>query len=1138
MHPIFMLLFVVPTFAVDKDHDPKETTTAKEVGASVLPYPADIRSCPFLKREKGYHFLAKDWQFSQTGLDLFRKHPLVKHTDYSQSKVAILDTGLNVAKNPKAGQRLKGAASDKVKDDDHGHGTHVAGTTASKAFGVNPRLQIVPYQLGMENHDAFSSSIVNSLIEVGKNPEIKVVNLSMSSMEDPLIREQVLALAKQGVWIVYASGNDGEKNNDASAMLRELSEVPELFSVGALNYFGTLASFSNYGPNVDFYAPGVRINSLNASYDPKTKRSKPKAVMSGTSMAAPYASGVLATLRAIDPKMTPEELKALIKETSLLRGTKDVIEQINPLLMVTYLHVIGKARASGECSGIVACLPLAKRAVQAEVAKLEKDLEPPPGNDCKSWERFHERLRRGYFLSRGQNPAFSGPLVRIALGAGKGDAAESVYYQSRESQPAFLDDYRTAHGGVLAERELKAAKSFHEKGIPAEPISFNSSKEELEVSLGNLDTIWKRCESHFFNKPEQGFCASMLEGAPRGFRLALAKRLVDAKRPLVSASFLIRDLNLKADPEGHLLHKALLPLLIEGLPTQPPDSYGLQTLSYELPSLSLTDRKKFAVLLRDCVAKVALDNGGATCKELLEVSRAYTEPDLSSADMLELEKALLEDSELTPSEAKVELHLHRLRAGFLDFKAAESTLRELFASLKEVDGKFTKWELSNGLSGRGHLFAKLEEMAGDPRLAEVLGRLLSNPSTLKQASEMFTAKRNGLEVPWESVFSKLIRTMKPEARKAFLKEVPETWMPKEEDHGKRFYDFLEANQNLPEVAEVIAKLKTKEQPSEFWKETRLRYLRRTIDEAKGPVPELVEFLNESPGQKTNALRTISKELAVRDPAFLVELGKIGEEVSKKDSKLDGDEMLSWIGLHSPFGSAAKATAIGDKTAPVLVPNLAGILKARRSWGYDNGTLSSVGMTLRTWMQGKPERAAQALDQFGAFIQDSDFMSASAVDEGDSRRIESNYRRKDTFLALSALTTESGGEAYLAEHPAMLAWMVKQATDSEVDYYLKHVAYSKPLMKELRAKFPEKPPEKGAAGLPNWMLSVAAQDPRSADRAIRYLKASPGSDMRDALKSLVLSHPDKLTYEQKREIDALVGSVKDTDTSDSSEGVWK
>ena len=85
-----------------------------------------------------------------------------------------------------------------------------------------------------------------------------------------------------GVTVVIAAGNQGDlTTNYSPANITENGT----YVIGATGLFDLFSSFSNYGSNVKFVAPGEFIYSTwkNGGYG----------ILSGTSMAAPHVSGLL-----------------------------------------------------------------------------------------------------------------------------------------------------------------------------------------------------------------------------------------------------------------------------------------------------------------------------------------------------------------------------------------------------------------------------------------------------------------------------------------------------------------------------------------------------------------------------------------------------------------------------------------------------------------------------------------------------------------------------------------------------------------------------------------------------------------------------------------------------------------------------
>lgn len=106
---------------------------------------------------------------------------------------------------------------------------------------------------------------------------------------------------------VIAAGNDGQDNNKFPTFPANV-RVANAITVAATLGNAKLASFSNYGETtVDIAAPGTAIVSSVPSLDHKQLLP-----MSGTSMAAPYITGVAAHILDVNPALTPQQVKAVL----------------------------------------------------------------------------------------------------------------------------------------------------------------------------------------------------------------------------------------------------------------------------------------------------------------------------------------------------------------------------------------------------------------------------------------------------------------------------------------------------------------------------------------------------------------------------------------------------------------------------------------------------------------------------------------------------------------------------------------------------------------------------------------------------------------------------------------------------------
>ena len=247
-----------------------------------------------------------------------------------------------------------------------GHGTHVTGIAAgndltlsdgTKVGGSAPGSKIIPISTGativvlgtdaalnwvLENHAAPCGAGVPA----STCPPIKVINNSYGPAGggtfDPNSATVLLqrALAAEGVVTVWANGNDG---GDGSANLSNppgQDPTPGIISVASFNDLGTgtrdgtVSSFSSRGLASaqsswpDISAPGENILSACRLYlvicatglQPKNGPSLLDLgtynVISGTSMAAPQITGIVAQLFQVAPYATPGQIENAIKSTA------------------------------------------------------------------------------------------------------------------------------------------------------------------------------------------------------------------------------------------------------------------------------------------------------------------------------------------------------------------------------------------------------------------------------------------------------------------------------------------------------------------------------------------------------------------------------------------------------------------------------------------------------------------------------------------------------------------------------------------------------------------------------------------------------------------------------------------------------
>lgn len=197
-----------------------------------------------------------------------------------------------------------------------GHGTNSAGVIGTignniGCIGVNRNVSIVSLKVTNKHGSAFSSNVAEA-IEYAEKNNIFILNLSLawkhnSSMYDKPLEEIIKSYS--GL-VICGAGNDGVDNDGNNPSYPSSYALDNIISVGAYDQNHDRAIWnqsesSNYGINsVDIYAPGSNIYTtfLNDGYNNAN----------GTSIAAPYVTGVAALLLSLNKNLTPTQLKEAI----------------------------------------------------------------------------------------------------------------------------------------------------------------------------------------------------------------------------------------------------------------------------------------------------------------------------------------------------------------------------------------------------------------------------------------------------------------------------------------------------------------------------------------------------------------------------------------------------------------------------------------------------------------------------------------------------------------------------------------------------------------------------------------------------------------------------------------------------------
>lgn len=242
----------------------------------------------------------REYQFTHTGKGI---------------TVYVIDTGINIAHQEFQGRASIAAnfipVTGKDGGDCHGHGSHVAGIIGGVHFGVAKKVKLV----GLRALDCEGRGTLADVLEavdwVAKNAAPRsVVNISIGTQASLELDKAIEALWKKGITFVVSAGNAG-----TDACLQSPARATEALTVGATERGDGRAWYSNEGRCVDIFAPGTDILSAHMGKKDSTK------ILSGTSMATPFVSGVMALML----EQYPNESVSNVRKTMLKSATQGVV---------------------------------------------------------------------------------------------------------------------------------------------------------------------------------------------------------------------------------------------------------------------------------------------------------------------------------------------------------------------------------------------------------------------------------------------------------------------------------------------------------------------------------------------------------------------------------------------------------------------------------------------------------------------------------------------------------------------------------------------------------------------------------------------------------------------------------------------
>ena len=257
-----------------------------------------------------------------------------------------------------------------------GHGTHVAGIIAADStsaadgsrLGVAPEAELACFAIGAVISTTAVVTAFDHILSTPGHFDIDVINNSWGNSfrqfdpKDP-VNVATKALAKEGITVVFAAGNSGYENAEAS--VSPFNQAPWVISVAAGALDRTRGDFSSNGlqfdnsrpvaigaeghtvaegdriglVHPDLTAPGVDIS---ATCDSTGTVIGPcpdggQATASGTSMASPHVAGAAAVLLQAQPRLSPKKVRLALQASA--SPVRDAEGRRLPFWQVGFGHV-------------------------------------------------------------------------------------------------------------------------------------------------------------------------------------------------------------------------------------------------------------------------------------------------------------------------------------------------------------------------------------------------------------------------------------------------------------------------------------------------------------------------------------------------------------------------------------------------------------------------------------------------------------------------------------------------------------------------------------------------------------------------------------------------------------------------------
>ena len=235
-------------------------------------------------------------------------------TGISSVMIAVLDTGVDFDHPDLQGRLLAGwdfAENDADPTDAHGHGTHVIGVLGAATnngegiAGVSWQNPVLCVRIAGYSGTTTWSKIAQG-ITYATDAGARAINISFAGTGySSSVASAVEYAWGKGSVTVAAAGNS------AASIPYYPAALPHVVGVSGIDGRDQLEQYSNYGPWIDVCArAGSMTTSLGGNYNG----------IGGTSISAPFVTGLFGLVFSADPHLTPQQGVDIVCGTAIDLG--------------------------------------------------------------------------------------------------------------------------------------------------------------------------------------------------------------------------------------------------------------------------------------------------------------------------------------------------------------------------------------------------------------------------------------------------------------------------------------------------------------------------------------------------------------------------------------------------------------------------------------------------------------------------------------------------------------------------------------------------------------------------------------------------------------------------------------------------